>query len=275
MVGFGSVELAVVLVLVLLAVLVLGGPGGRRRRAASFARRAGLPAVTPELVRRVTRRRRFVVGGTLLGCAAAAVLGLWLVPIYAGLAAGAVLDALTRPGPPPGGPRVAHETTARLTDYVPAWVLALAVTAAGTAPVLALVWLTAPRTEPVGPVDRLGGGEVGWLVLAAGAGLAVSLALARFVLSRPQPAGSPEELDADDALRAQGVRDVLQVTAVTSFAVGWVLCLGLQEPEVTGVARHVGGVVPVVLLAGIVGVGWVHELTGGPRHWRSRRMPVA
>jgi hypothetical protein len=269
MVGIGPVELALLAVVVALVAVLVAGTG--RHRAATFARRAGLTEVTPELVRRVTRRRRFVVAGTLLGIAATGPLDLWLVPAYAGLALGAVADAVTRPGPPPGGPRVARATTARITDYVPPWLVGVAVAAAALAPLLALLRAVAPRADvDTGPVARLTGAGAGWLVLAAAAGLAVSLGLARVVVGRRQPAGSAAELAADDALRAQGVRDVLHVTAVTSFSVGWALSLRLLEPDVTGLARRVGGAVPLLLLVGLAAVGWTHELTGGPRHWRRR-----
>lgn len=276
--GIGPVELALLgLVALVVGVVVwrfLRGAGAGWR-AESFARRAGLPEVTPELVRRVGRRRRFVVAGTVLGLVATGPLDLFLVPVYAGLALGAVADAVTRPGPPPGSPRVAHATSTRLRDYVPPWLLAVVVAAATSAPALAVLWVAAPRTgEPMDGVTRLPGTTVGWLVLAATAGLAVSLALARAVVRRPQPAGSAAELAVDDALRAQAVRDVLHLTAVVSFAVGWVLSMGLLEPDVTGLPRRIGGAVPLVLFGGIVAVGFVHEFTGGPRHWRARLVGV-
>lgn len=229
--------------------------------------------MTPELARRVTRRRRFVVAGTLLGLVASARLDLFLVPVYAGLALGAVADAVTRPGPTPGTPRVAHAASTRLRDYAPPWLLAAAGIAAATAPLLALLWLVAPRSgELPRGATQVSGTAVGWLVLAAGAGLAASAGLARLVVGRPQPAGTPDELAVDDALRAQAVQDVLQVTAVTSFAVVWALAGALSEH---GVARPVGGFCAAGILVGIPLVGVVHEFTGGPKHWRSRLVPVA
>lgn len=274
--GIGPAELAVAGLLVLVVLAVVLRPGRDDRRAESFARRAGLPEVTPELVRRVARRRRFVVAGTLLGFAATAVVDLSLVPVYAGLALGAVADAVSRPGPPPGTPRVAHATGTRLTDYVPPWLLGAAVTAAACMPLLALVWLVAPHDDgqPVSAVPTLSGAGVGWLLAGTAAGLAGSVALARVVVRRPQPAGSPAELAVADALRAQAVRDVLHVTAVVSFVVGWVLSLALMEPGVTGPDRRIGGAFPVVMFAGIIAVGFAHEIAGGPRHWRSRLVPV-
>jgi hypothetical protein len=278
--GIGQVELMLV-VLVALAIYgvvvgLLDRGAGAQRRATAFARRAGLPEVTPELVRRIGRRRRFVVAGTVLGILATVLVDLWVVPIYAGLALGAATDAVTRPGPPPGTPRVAHATSTRVRDYVPAWLLGAAVAAAASVPMVALLWLTAPRAgEPLDEASRLSGAAAGWLVLAAGAGLATSLALARVVVRRRQPAGSPAALAVDDALRAQAVRDVLHLTAAVSFTVGWVLSEGLMEPDVTGFARRVGGAYPLVLIVGVLVVAFVHEGGRAPRHWRSRLEPVA
>jgi hypothetical protein len=93
------------------------------------------------------------------------------------------------------------------------------------------------------------------------------------VVRRRQAVGSPAELAVDDALRAQAVRDALHLTAAISLAVAFVLALALAEPDVDGPLRRVGGLTPVVLLFGIFAVGTVHELTGGPRHWR-RRLPA-
>lgn len=275
MLGIGPVELALAGLLVLGVAAVLLGPlraGRERRRAESFARRAGLPVVTPELVRRV----RFVVAGTVLGLVATTRLDLWLVPAYAGLALGAVADAVSRPGPPPGTPRVAHATSTRLRDYVPAWLLGVAVATAALGPLLALLWVLAPPTE-----ERLewytpaSGTSVGGLALASAAGLAASFGLARVVVRRRQPAGTPDELAVDDALRAEAVRDVLQVTTVVSFAVVWVLSVALTGPDVVGVARRIGGFCPAVVLVGLLVVGPVQEFTGGPKHWRSRLVPTA
>lgn len=256
----------------------LGGARRRRRRAATFARRAGLPAVSPELVRRVARRQRFVFAGAVLGLAACALVDLWLIPVYAGLALGAVADAVSRPGPAPGAPRVAHTTSSRLRDYVPAWLLGATAAAAGCPLVLALLWLFAPQAarDPM-DVSPVPDSPVGWLVLAAAAGLAGSLAVARVIVGRRQPAGTPDELAVDDALRAQAVRDVLQVSAVVSLAVTWLLATAVTDRDGTGPARQLAGWLPVALLVALPVVGTVHEFTSGPKHWRARlrREPVA
>lgn len=275
MVGMGPVELAVAgLVVLALALLLLGAfPGRARRRAASFARRAGLPEVTPELVRRVTRRHRFVVAGAALGLAVP--VDLYLVPVYAGLALGAVADAVTRPGPAPGTPRVAHATSTRLRDYVPAWLLGVAAAGAAVAPVLALVWAFASRSAGrAAEFTPTPGTTVGLLVLASGAGLATSVGLARLVVRRPQPAGSPDELAVDDALRGQAVRDVLQVTAVVSFAAVLLLSTALTEPGLADPVRRLGSACPLAMLVGLLVVGPLQEFTGGPKHWRRRLVAV-
>lgn len=224
--------------------------------------------VTPELVERVARRRRFVVRGVLLGLLATTVVDFWLVPVYAGLALGAVADALTRPGPPPG-PRYAHATSTRLRDYVPAWLLGAATAAAAAGPLLALLWVLAPRS-PGGSGPVTSGSQVAWPALAAAAGLAASLGLAGVVVRRRQPAGDADDLAVDDALRAQAVRDALHVTAVVSVVTGWMLSLALADADIAGPPRRVGGIYPVVMLLGLLVVAWGHELSGGPKHWRKR-----
>jgi hypothetical protein len=249
-----------------------GGPERECQRARAFADRAGLPAeaVDAALVRRVVRRQRFVLAGVALGLVAPAVVPGDLALLYVGLALGAVADQLTTPAPPSGTPRVAHATSIRLGDYVPSWLFAVVTAAALTGPVLAVLHELAPRKAQNIAFDRLSGTAATGLTLAALGGLAVSVGLARLVVRRRQAVGSPTELAVDDALRAQAVRDALHLTAAISLAVAFVLALALAEPDVDGPLRRVAGLTPVVLLFGIFAVGTVHELTGGPRHWRRR-----
>jgi hypothetical protein len=108
------------------------------------------------------------------------------------------------------------------------------------------------------------------LALTALAGLVVSAGLARLVVRRRQAVGTPAELAADDALRAQAVRDALHLTAAISLAVAFVLSLALAEPDVDGPLRRVAGYTPLVLLLAVFLVGSLHELSGGPRWWRKR-----
>ena len=253
----------------------LGTAREERRHARAVARRFGLPsdAVDPAFVRRVARRQRFVQAGVLLGLIVAAFVHAWYVPLYAGLALGAVVDQLATPALPPDAPRVAHATDARLGAYVPEWLLVAAMLGAACGPVLAVLWAVAPRTPPTAVDDELSTAGMVTLAVLSLVGLAVSLALARFVIRRPQAAGSPADLAVDDALRAQAVRDALHITVVVSLTTTWVL--GLQEQDVGGWSRYVGGLLPFALLLGIVAVGVVHELTGGPRYWRRRLHPAA
>jgi hypothetical protein len=244
----------------------LGTASEERRHSAAVARRFGLPddAVDRAFVRRVARRQRFVQTGVLLGLVVFMYVDAWFVPLYAGLALGAVADQLATPGLPAGTPRVAHATDARLRAYVPDWLLVAATAAAACAPVLAVVWAVAPRAELPGPQPSTAGTVV--LALLSLGGLAASLGLARFVVRRPQAAGSPADLAVDDAFRAQAVRDALHVTAVVSLTTTW--ALGAEATEVAGPLRHVGGTLPGVLLLGLLAVGTVHEFAAGPRHWR-------
>jgi hypothetical protein len=272
-----ATEARVLTALVLLSLLsaaswALGAFGGRalRRKAAAFGTRVGLPEAgrDPVFVARVGRRQRIVLAGVALGVLAAALTGGSVVLIWAGLAVGALADQLAAPVAPPGAPRVAHPTDTRLTDYVPAWLLWAVAAAAGCAPLLALLWSVAPR-RPVPPASAdTSALEVGGLVAVAAVGWAGSLLLARFLVGRPQRAASASDLVTDDAFRAQAVRDALQLTAALSYAAAFGLATALQDDDVTGLARDVGGWTPVVLLVAVAVVGTVHELTGGPRHWR-------
>jgi hypothetical protein len=251
---------------------VFGGARRQRRRAEAFAARAGLPAeaVDRTLVHRVARRQRFVLAGVALGLIAGTVLPGDLALLYVGLALGAVADQLTTPPPPPGTPRVAHATSTRLADYVPGWLFAVVTVLALTGPALAVLHQVAPRKVQNVVFDPMSGTTATVLALTALAGLVVSVGLARLVVRRRQAVGTPAELAADDALRAQAVRDALHLTAAISLAVAFVLSLALAEPDVDGPLRRVAGYTPIVLLFGIFVVGSLHELSGGPRWWRTR-----
>jgi hypothetical protein len=271
------VSAAVLLALLLAAGWWLGAFGGwrTRRRAAAFAARVGLPEAAADrgFARRVRRRQLIVLAGVALGVLAEALTGGSVALIWVGLAVGALADQLATPPAPAGGPRVAHHTGTSLTDYVPAWLVWAAVAAAGCAPLLALVWWLAPRAPVPPQATDTSGAQVAWLVAIAAAALVVSLLLARFLVRRRQRAASAADLAVDDSFRAQAVRDALHLTAATSLAVAFALSLALQDDDVAGVARHVGGYAPLVLLGAVAVVGTVHELTGGPRHWR-RLHPV-
>jgi hypothetical protein len=251
----------------------LGGAKRARRAARRFARRAGLPADSqPVLARRVVRRQRFVLAGISVGLAVGSWLDqLWFAALYGGLAVGAVVDRLTQPVAPPGAPRVAHATATGVTDYVPRWLLGAVVAAAAMVLALAGLWVIAPRTE-----RGLGGDTPATIVLllvaATTVALAASLCLARVVVHRRATVGSPLELATDDALRAQAVRDALHLSAAVSVVAAFALSLALQEPDVDGVLRRVGGWLPAATLVLLLAVGKVHEWSG-PRHWRSRLHP--
>lgn len=271
------VSLAVCAVLLLLAAWwtgTLAGADRQRRAAERFARRSGLPAAAvPGLVRRVVRRQRWTLAGIGAGLLAATWLEhLWFAGFYLGLAVGAVADRLTQPGARPDAPRVAHATGTRVTDYVPGWLLAAVGAAAAVAPMLAVLWAVAPRTERGLGDPEIEAGTVLALVAVTLLALAVSLWLARVVVHRRTAAGTPLELATDDALRAQAVRDTLHLSAAVSVITLFALSLALTEQDVDGALRRVGGWLPVVTLALLLVVGTVHEWSG-PRHWRRRLHP--
>jgi hypothetical protein len=271
-------ELGIWFVLLAAAGWRLGALGGARRehqRAVGFAARTGLPAdVGPDLVHRVVRRQRFVLAGVGLGVLASMAANGSVALIWVGLAVGALADQLATPAVPDDTPRVAHTAGIRLTDYVPGWLLGAVVAAFACSPLLALLWVLAPRGGPDADVPGTSGTEVAGLVAVAAAGLAGSLLLARFMVRRRQRAGSAAELAIDDAFRAQAVRDALHLTAATSLAVAFALSLALQDFAVHGFTRHIGGLAPLVLLLAVAAVGTTHELRGGPQHWRGRLVTV-
>jgi hypothetical protein len=267
------VSTAVVLVALLLAAgWALGAFGGPalRRKAAAVAVRVGLADAGrhPAFVARVRRRQRLVLVGIALGVLAATLTRGSVALIWAGLAVGALADQLAAPAAPPGAPRVAHPTGTSVTDYVPAWLLSAVAAGAAGAALLALLWSVAPRRTVPPASAGTSGVEVTALVAVAAAGLAGSLLLARFLVGRRQRAASTADLATDDAFRAQAVGDALHLTAALSVAVAFGLATALQDDDVIGIARQVGGWAPLVLLVAVAVVGTVHELTGGPRHWR-------
>ena len=252
----------------------LGGAAAHRRAAERFARRAGLPAaaVDGELARRVVRRHRLVLVGVGAGLATTLLLQTSWVLIYVGLALGAVTDRLVRPEWPPDAPRTAHARETRVTDYVPGWLLAAVGAAVVAAAAGAVLWLASPRQ----PVDRsgyaLGSAAALGLIVTAAAGTAVSAALVRLLVRRPQPAASALALAVDDALRAQAVRDALHVATAAAAAAVLGFGTALAAEAVLGPVRAVGGWAPGALLVALVVVGGMHEVRG-PRHWRTRLHP--
>ena len=213
------------------------------------------------------RRQLIVLAGVALGLLAAALTDS-VALIWVGLAAGALADQLATPPAPADGPRIAHQTATGVTDYVPGWLVWVAVAAAGCAPLLALAWSLAPRRPAPPQGADTPGAQVAWPVAVAAGGLVASLLLALFLVRRRQRAASATDLAADDVFRAQAVRDALHLTAALSAAAVFGLSTALQDYDITGVARHLGGWAPPVLLVAVAVVGTVHELTGGPRHWR-------
>jgi hypothetical protein len=266
-----------------------GGADRGRRAAERFARRCGLPAVTPDLVRRVVRRQRFVMTGVATGMFVGWAVELWgprgtfvdyawFGLVYAGLAFGALAGRLAELPTRPGQPRVAHATAIRLDDYVPRELPVAGV--AGVAAVVALAawWVAAPRSAALAAAaggDQVTGGAVVAVVVAAVAALAGSLSLARIVVRRRQAATTPEGLAIDDAQRAQAVRDVLHLTAAVTVLSVSVIATGLTDQGVQGPARHVGGILPLAALVLLGLLGTWHEFTGGPRRWRQRLRPPA
>ncbi len=240
----------ITLIVVAVAVLALGvvfvmtfSRSRMRRRTRSVARTVGLalPADTFALERRVMYRMRAATGGGALGGLITLGLSLWFSPrsasgetvawilfaagsIAAGGALGVGLVATLRRPRRPEGTRFARARAVTLADYLIGLervgarvVVALAVTVTLTSTALSNAWGFEPLMPSVLSVAMVA------LSVIALVGFEI---LARRIIARPQPAGSPEELAWDDALRAWDARDL--VTTPIVFG-GWALFLIFSE----------------------------------------------
>jgi hypothetical protein len=105
------------------------------------------------------------------------------------LAAVLRVQLLRRTTPPPRGPHVAHVARASIDDYVPPplrWWPAITVVVSGV--VIAIFAVTRPAEANIRP----GVAVAGWCI--ATPFLFANMPLARWLVARPQPATTPEEL---------------------------------------------------------------------------------
>lgn len=299
----------------LLGAVLAGSPfllsiGDRKRERAldRYARHANL-AVTDEVRRPVVRRiitleRAALIGG-IGGAGAGLLLSLLLQPVpvdddagysfapiaillCAGLGAG-VCQALTaaivtvRVEP---GRRIARSTAPDFSDYVPPLEQTLCVAALAGAVLSILGGWLALRLGILHSERLEGGGIFGTLgAVLAGAALlltAIGAILGPIILRAPQPAGSEQELAWDDALRANTLRSLVTVPAVTAlvsifttfFEVG---ARTVPQPAPIGAIGVVALLCIVVAAAVLMGV----DLSARPsqhywrRLWKPTPGPVA
>ena len=212
-----------------LAVLALLAPAeGAARRV---AKRVGLPLPEQPLrdliARRAHHTRRWVAVsgslallGTVVAVAIATTGGAMADPgtelpwiavggTLLGVAAGALLGVLSyRPPVDPDRPRVAHAQHTTLRDYLDPMerIGARIVVALGAVVAVGVMVVPGAATDAAGP------GALTVVVLAAVGViglLAVELGGPRIVLARPRPSATPEALRWDDAQRADDLRTLV------------------------------------------------------------------
>jgi len=125
----------------------------------------------------------YLPGKTLLD------LALPLMTPLVTVAAVARVRLLRRTSPPPAGPHVAHVARASIDDYIPPllrWWPAITVVVSGT--VIAIFALT----QPAGANVRPGVAVAGWCI--ATPFVLANMPVARWLVARPQPASTPDEL---------------------------------------------------------------------------------
>ncbi|GIH08665.1 hypothetical protein Rhe02_67320 [Rhizocola hellebori] len=138
--------------------------------------------------------RRWRALGLAMGVVASVLTGLPAIsinslPLLAGWFAGALIAEL-RVLPPPSGPqRMAFVTRRKLSTYV-------------SPPGRALFRVAAVLIVPIGLISPMR--TLPWTVGAL-AVVALVLVIQRRVLDRPQPAGSPDLIAADDAIRSRSL----------------------------------------------------------------------
>lgn len=187
---------------------------------------------------------------------------MWLV---VGYAAGAVIAELTRPRLA-GGPAVASIVARDPAQYLPARLRTAQVVVAACVVVLAgTTYLTSWQNQPATYWDTsailLGGGTV--------SALAIGLGLQRWVVSRPQRAGAPDLLAADDAMRVQAVHSIAGAT------LGFLFLLLASVLFVLSAATHpLGQIAPWCGIPCLI-AAYVSVLYYGHRAWSVRRVTAA
>jgi hypothetical protein len=251
-----------------------GGSDRRTRKEVDdFARLADLaphPDAVPAVSEELARRRQYLVVSALLG-----VLG-WLavmtfgrlwdaespVPVVAlglslytamALAVFAAHAGRVRHASAGAGSRVAHARSTRVLDYVMPLELYAARVFAVLPLVLLAVWAAVPRRPDAGT-------GLAWyrdpplmivLGVASLAMLAASEALQRAIVRAPQPAHSVQALAFDDALRAQALRDVMNIPviipALAVFHIATAIAKTAQSPSVAAVFDVVQTALPLAM----------------------------
>ena len=247
-------------VLVILAALVLAGlsirlmyltrAAPRQRMLHAYSQQVGLPLVpeiVPELSRRIFRRERAGIVGSLvaLSVGAAALVGMdasqspWTgLLLGVALTVGATIALIGNESrlaftPVPEAPRLARSVSPALNDYVTPLdrTFSLGLLALATLGYIAVLGIIAINPERV--FDDVSVRSILWpagllLALATAASL-LTWAAANALLGRGQPASSYIQLAWSDAFRSTTLRGLVAIPGIIAAASTCVLFLSLSE----------------------------------------------
>lgn len=259
----------------------------RERSVTRFGTTVGLQvpdSLKHQLASRNANRTRAASVGALAGTAVviAAILAgivptsddsagdLWMLlgGTVTGLAIGATIAALSTKPVIPEGERYARSGAVGLDDYLaPVDLVGARIASAVSAAILVLAGvLLTTAVIPLAPALI-----VGAIVIAIGlAGLVMFEIVARRILDRALPVGSPAELAWNDALRARSMRDSASVP----------LCLGvwgslavLLAIGATSSLTVVAGIAAVVVFIAILAAAAISIATRPQQHFLRRLWP--
>jgi len=289
----GMWTVSITFALVGLVALALNAfPSYRVSRVATLGKSVGLavPAeLTAVLAARLTRRSLITWLGSLLGLAAvvvAVLLGLvtpsgdfsnasdiWLIAggIVTGLAAGAIVNALTLTSVVPSGERFARSGAVEVSDYLaPIDLIGSRVAVAIGAAALA-VWIGLATTGAIAAEPLV---TVGVVVIALSGVSLVAFELAtRRIRDRGQPVASPAELAWDDALRAMSMRSIASAPMCLGIWGALAICIDLATVATTDAAFATAVAAGVVVFVAIFIAAAVSIATKPQQHYLRRLWP--
>lgn len=280
---------AIVVVVFAIPLALTLSAGSRERSVTRLGTSVGLQvpdSLKAQLAERNANRTRAASIGALIGTAVimAAVLAgliplsgdeaaagdLWMLfgGTVTGLAIGATISALSTKPVIPEGERYARSGAVTLEDYLAPVDLVGARVASAVSIASLVITAVLLATGVIVVTTAL---IVGAIVIALGlAGLVMFEIVARRILDRALPVGSPAELAWNDALRARSMRDSASVP----------LCLGtwgalavLLAIGATGSLTLVAGIAAVVVFVAIMAAAAISIATRPQQHFLRRLWP--
>lgn len=243
----------------------------RQRMLRAYSQQVGLalvPEVIPEISRRLYRRERAGIFGSMIGAliGTAALVGMdashrpWsgilaVVAIIVGFITAVILsDSRSALAPVPEAPRLARSQSPRLADYATPVdrTFSLSLLALATVGYIAVLGVTAINPERV--FDDLSVQSILWpagllLALATAASL-LTWAATNVLLDRGQPASSHIELAWSDAFRSTTLRSLVGIPGVLAAMSSSVLLLSLSDsiilPAPGSIGEILAGAFPIM-----------------------------